>query len=181
MSRKGRLPLMPGAAPPNLLTKSSVSALGVSAELRDVLRERPRNGLKQLQQQDGLSLFSFTRRFGRKRPRRVSGEFLVARPTDGPVSYIVCVCASQFFRHGLAHLLESLYLHASRAFLTQRELGDALVNRHVVRPHKNPPRRIKANIEVPVLPVGRQTLHLFSDRVLVIDPGGSCSLRRPVA
>ena len=49
----------------------------------------------------------------------------------------------------------------------------ALVNRHVVRPHKNPPRRITTNIEVPALPVGRQTLHFFPDRVLVVDPGAA--------
>ena len=49
----------------------------------------------------------------------------------------------------------------------------ALVNRHVIRPHKSSPFRIRTNIEVPALPVGRQTLHFFPDRVLVIDAAGA--------
>jgi hypothetical protein len=101
-------------------------AVGSTGRVEDVVREHPRTGLKQLHQRDSLSLYSYTRRFGRKRPRRVNGEFLIARQPDGPVSYIVCVCSSQFFRHGLAHLLETLYPHVSRAFLTQRELGGVL-------------------------------------------------------
>lgn len=46
----------------------------------------------------------------------------------------------------------------------------AVVRRRVIRPHKAPPRRIRTNIEVPAVPVGRQTLHFFPDRVLVVEP-----------
>ena len=45
----------------------------------------------------------------------------------------------------------------------------ALVRRQVVRPNKRAPRRIKTNIEVPAIPVGRQTLHFFPDRLLVVE------------
>jgi len=46
----------------------------------------------------------------------------------------------------------------------------SLVRRQVIRPSKRPPRRVRANIEVPALPVGKQTLHFFPDRVLVVEP-----------
>jgi hypothetical protein len=44
-----------------------------------------------------------------------------------------------------------------------------VVRRQVIRPHKRAPRRIRTSIEVPALPVGRQTLHFFPDRVLVLE------------
>jgi len=46
----------------------------------------------------------------------------------------------------------------------------SLVRRQVIRPSKRSPRRIRTNIEVPALPVGKQTLHFFPDRVLVVEP-----------
>jgi hypothetical protein len=55
----------------------------------------------------------------------------------------------------------------------KRQAGAAaVVRRQVVRPHKGAPRRIRTNIEVPALPVGRQTLQFFPDRLLVIEPAG---------
>jgi hypothetical protein len=56
----------------------------------------------------------------------------------------------------------------------KRQAGaGAVVRRHVIRPAKRPPSRIKTNIEVPVIPVGRQMLHFFPDRLLVIDDNGA--------
>jgi hypothetical protein len=49
--------------------------------------------------------------------------------------------------------------------------ASSLVRRQVVRPHKNPPSRVSTNIEVPAIPVGKQVLHFFPDRVLVVEPG----------
>jgi Protein of unknown function (DUF4236) len=46
----------------------------------------------------------------------------------------------------------------------------SVVRRQVIRPSKRPPRRVRTNIEVPALPVGKQTLHFFPDRVLVVEP-----------
>jgi Protein of unknown function (DUF4236) len=56
----------------------------------------------------------------------------------------------------------------------KRQAGaGAVVRRHVIRPAKRPPSRVKTNIEVPVIPVGRQMLHFFPDRLLVIDHNGA--------
>jgi len=44
-----------------------------------------------------------------------------------------------------------------------------LVRRQAVRLLKGDPPWIKTNVEVPLLPVGRQTLYLLPDRVLVVD------------
>ena len=56
----------------------------------------------------------------------------------------------------------------------KRQAGaGAVVKRHIVRPAKRPPSRVKTNIEVPAIPVGRQTLHFFPDRLLVIDHNGA--------
>jgi hypothetical protein len=53
----------------------------------------------------------------------------------------------------------------------KRQAGaGSVVRRQVIRPHKGAPRRIRTNIEVPAVPVGRQTLHFFPDRVLVVEP-----------
>lgn len=48
----------------------------------------------------------------------------------------------------------------------------AIVNRRVIRPHKQPPKRLVTNIEVASLPVGRQTLHFLPDRLLIVDSAG---------
>lgn len=47
-----------------------------------------------------------------------------------------------------------------------------LVNRKYVRPSLGLPPRVVANIEVPCLPAGRQTLFFFPDRLLVYDSAG---------
>ena len=44
-----------------------------------------------------------------------------------------------------------------------------IVRRHVVRPHKAAPKRVSTNVEVPAIPVGRQTLYFFPDRLLVVE------------
>lgn len=45
----------------------------------------------------------------------------------------------------------------------------SVVRRRVIRPDKRSPLRVSTNIEVPAIPVGRQTLHFFPDRLLVIE------------
>lgn len=47
-----------------------------------------------------------------------------------------------------------------------------VVRRQVIRPNKQPPKWVATNIEVPAIPVGRQTLHFFPDRLIVVDPAG---------
>lgn len=47
----------------------------------------------------------------------------------------------------------------------------SIVRRQVIRSHKSAPRRIRTNIEVPAIPVGKQTLYFFPDRLLVVEPG----------
>jgi hypothetical protein len=47
--------------------------------------------------------------------------------------------------------------------------ASTLVRRSAIRPHAQPPRWVQTNIAVPALPVGRQTLYFFPDRVLVFD------------
>ena len=48
----------------------------------------------------------------------------------------------------------------------------SVVRRKVVALSKRAPRCVKTNIEVPAIPVGRQTLYLFPDRVLVFERNG---------
>jgi hypothetical protein len=56
----------------------------------------------------------------------------------------------------------------------KRQAGaGTVVKRHIVRPAKRAPSRVKTNIEVPAIPVGQQTLYFFPDRLLVIDPQGA--------
>jgi hypothetical protein len=49
--------------------------------------------------------------------------------------------------------------------------ASSTVRRSATRLHKREPQRVRANIEVPAIPVGRQTLHFFPDRFLVFDRG----------
>lgn len=50
--------------------------------------------------------------------------------------------------------------------------ASTLVRRRPTSPNTGQPPRMKLNIDVPMLPVGRQTLAFMPDRVLVFDPGG---------
>ena len=53
----------------------------------------------------------------------------------------------------------------------KRQAGaSTLVRRTVIRPHRRPPKRVSTNVEVPAIPVGRQTLHFFPDKLLVLEP-----------
>jgi hypothetical protein len=50
--------------------------------------------------------------------------------------------------------------------------ASSVVRRKPVRLSKGAPPYVKTNIEVPTIPVGRQTLYLFPDRMLVFEPNG---------
>jgi hypothetical protein len=50
--------------------------------------------------------------------------------------------------------------------------ASSLVRRKAVRLSKGAPPYVKTNIEIPAIPVGRQTLYLFPDRLLVFEPHG---------
>ena len=50
--------------------------------------------------------------------------------------------------------------------------ASTLVRRKTIRPNVSAPPLVKTNIAVPSIPVGRQTLHFFPDRVLVFDRDG---------
>ena len=50
--------------------------------------------------------------------------------------------------------------------------ASTLVQRKPTSPTTGQPPRMRINIDVPLLPVGRQTLAFMPDRVLVFDPGG---------
>jgi hypothetical protein len=53
---------------------------------------------------------------------------------------------------------------------SKRQAGAThLVRRRAVRLMKGDPPGIRTNVEVPLLPVGRQTLYLLPDRVLVVE------------
>jgi hypothetical protein len=54
--------------------------------------------------------------------------------------------------------------------------ASTLVKRKTIRPSTSPPPRVKTNIAVPSIPVGRQTLHFFPDRILVFDRNGVGSI-----
>lgn len=47
-----------------------------------------------------------------------------------------------------------------------------VVKRHVIKCNKAAPARVATNVEVPAIPVGKQTLHFFPDRLLVFDRDG---------
>lgn len=47
--------------------------------------------------------------------------------------------------------------------------ASTLVRRSAIRPHGQVPKWVRTNVAVPAIPVGRQTLHFFPDRVLVFD------------
>jgi hypothetical protein len=50
--------------------------------------------------------------------------------------------------------------------------ASSVVRRKGVRLFKSAPPYVKTNIEIPAIPVGRQTLYLFPDRILVFEPNG---------
>jgi hypothetical protein len=50
--------------------------------------------------------------------------------------------------------------------------ASSLVRRKSIRLSKGAPPYVKTNIEIPAIPVGRQTLYLFPDRLLVFEPNG---------
>lgn len=55
---------------------------------------------------------------------------------------------------------------------TKRNAGaTTAVHRKAVQIHKGQPPFLKTNIEVPVVPAGRQSLYFFPDRILVYDRG----------
>jgi hypothetical protein len=55
----------------------------------------------------------------------------------------------------------------------KRHAGAQVIQqRSIVRPHKTAPPGVRTNVDVPALPVGRQTLHFFPDRLLVFDRAG---------
>jgi hypothetical protein len=47
--------------------------------------------------------------------------------------------------------------------------ANMLLRRHAIRPQSRAPRRVRTNIEVPALPLGKQTLYFFPDRLLVFE------------
>lgn len=49
--------------------------------------------------------------------------------------------------------------------------ANSLVRRSNTKMHTQAPERVQTNVDVPALPVGRQTLHFFPDRLLVFDRG----------
>jgi hypothetical protein len=53
-----------------------------------------------------------------------------------------------------------------------RTLASSLVRRKAVRLSKGAPPYVRTNIEIPAIPVGRQTLYLFPDRLLVFERSG---------
>jgi hypothetical protein len=50
--------------------------------------------------------------------------------------------------------------------------ASSLQRRTTIRPQLSVPPRVKTNISLPAIPVGRQTLYLFPDRLLVVDRDG---------
>lgn len=50
--------------------------------------------------------------------------------------------------------------------------ASTLVQRKAIRPTKGHPPYVKSNVTVPALPVGKQTLHFFPDRLLVFTANG---------
>jgi len=50
--------------------------------------------------------------------------------------------------------------------------ASTLVRRNTIRPVPTSPPRVQTNIIVPAIPVGKQTLYFFPERILVFEPNG---------
>jgi hypothetical protein len=105
----------------------------------DLLRGRAQRkaGLHEERSTPGLSLYSYTRRFGKDGQNRLHGEFVVAPTVADHVYLVLCVDTPDFYRNGLTPLVASLYPRAARALVSQRELYGLLrgLQRAVVPAH----------------------------------------------
>ena len=73
-----------------------------------------------------FQLFRFQRRFGKKTPVTITGDFLVVRPSQEYVYLIVLVSEPDIWKLGVLPLIESLYPRAVQPFLTQPEIHELL-------------------------------------------------------
>src|SRR5437867_2786776 len=104
-----------------------LAAVGSKETLPALLQSRyVPQGVQQLRSTDTSSLFSYHRRYGHKNQHAVSGQFLVSQTPLKFIHLILCISESHFWRHGVLHLLDSLYPRAALPFLTQKETHQIL-------------------------------------------------------
>jgi hypothetical protein len=103
-----------------------VLVLGSTGPIDEALSARGVTGLKQLRTSARLTLFSYTRRFGKRNQHRAAGEFIVARTDIESVYFIVHCGPPRYIRDALDPLLDGVYPRVVRPFLAQTELHDVL-------------------------------------------------------
>ena len=108
-----------------------VAVLGSKLDLFHYLKSAGVPGVHHLTAAEGLSLFSYQRRFGRVQRHSTSGMFLLSRTAHAHVYILLFVAESRFWRYGILPLIESLYPNVLRPFLTQHELYGSL--KHIQR------------------------------------------------
>lgn len=107
-----------------------LAAVGSKEGLPQLLQSRyAPTGLEHVGSTTGTSLFAYHRRYGLEKRRSVRGQFIVAQTAHDFIHLVLCVAGSRFWRHGVLHIIESLYPRAALPFLTQKEMHQIL--RHV--------------------------------------------------
>jgi hypothetical protein len=109
-----------------------LAVVGSKEKLPQLLRSRhaPR-GLEYIGSNEKTSLFAYRRRYGLENKRSVGGKFIVAQTAHSFINLVLCIAESSFWRHGVLHVIDSLYPRAALPFLTQKEMQQIL--RHAQR------------------------------------------------
>jgi len=90
-----------------------VIAVDSPTSVAETLEARGYVGLRLLSSHGTLATFSYSKTIGKRKPRRLLSEFVVAQWKDTQVYFVACCSSPAFVREALGPLLERTYSKSS--------------------------------------------------------------------